>query len=379
MQIKHLSFDGALADYELQAAHLYEGWKSGDPAAAGIFRAKHPLFLDEKVPWLSKNQTHSEILAANLDPSGARLALARFYDFRDWSAVEAYVHSLADPGVRRFEAAIEATIDGDAPELSALIAEDPALPNARSRRITHFDPPLHRATLLHYLAANGVENYRQRTPANAVEIAGILLRAGADPNAVAHLYGGECTVMSMLASSSHPANAGVQVALIHKLVDFGAAVDAPGAGTGTSPLFTALVFGFTDAAEALVERGAKFETLAAAAGLGRLEVARRLLAASDPEERHRALALAAQTGQTECVRLLLDAGEDPNRFNPKGTHAHSTPLHQAALRGHAAVVRLLVEHGARTDIRDAIYRGTPLGWAEHAGHTAVADYLGSLS
>jgi ankyrin repeat protein len=87
--------------------------------------------------------------------------------------------------------------------------------------------------------------------------------------------------------------------------------------------------------------------------------------------------LAAQHGQTEIVRLLLDAGEDPDRYNPAGNHGHSTPLHQAALAGHEEVVHLLVERGARLDIEDSIYHGTPLGWALHSGQSAIADYLRS--
>ena len=51
-------------------------------------------------------------------------------------------------------------------------------------------------------------------------------------------------------------------------------------------------------------------------------------------------------GTVEIVRVLLDAGEDPNRFNPVGGHSHSTPLHQAAGNGHLDVVKLLVERGA---------------------------------
>jgi ankyrin repeat protein len=52
--------------------------------------------------------------------------------------------------------------------------------------------------------------------------------------------------------------------------------------------------------------------------------------------------LAAQLGHVEVVRLLLDAGEDPDRYNPEGNHAHSTPLHQAVWSGHADVVRPVV-------------------------------------
>jgi ankyrin repeat protein len=73
--------------------------------------------------------------------------------------------------------------------------------------------------------------------------------------------------------------------------------------------------------------------------------------------------------------LLLDAGEDPNRYNPPGAHAHSTPLHQAAAGGHDKVVRLLVERGARVDVKDTIWQGTPADWARHEGRTEIAEWL----
>jgi ankyrin repeat protein len=109
--------------------------------------------------------------------------------------------------------------------------------------------------------------------------------------------------------------------------------------------------------------------------LGRLADAAHLLASAGAESRHCALALAAQHGHVEVVRLLLDAGEDPNRYNPDGNHSHSTPLHQAALAGHDAVVHLLVERGARLDIEDTLYQSTPVGWARYAGQTDIEKYL----
>jgi ankyrin repeat protein len=292
---------------------------------------------------------------------------ARSYDFRDWAALAEYVAAVTAERspVYRFEAAVEAVIAGDAATLEALLREDPELVRARSMRV-------HRATLLHYVAANGVEGYRQKTPENAVEMATILLKAGAEVDALADMYGGQSTTMSMLVSSSPPAEAGVQVALVETLLNFGAAVERNG-----SPLMTALAFGHRSAAEALVRRGARVDHIATAAGLGRLADAARLLADADGESRHRALALAAQHGHTEIVRLLLDAGEDTDRYNPAGNHAHSTPLHQAALAGHEAVVRLLVERGARLDIKDTVYQGTALAWAEHAGQHGIAEFLRS--
>ena len=368
-----------LTDYAAQAASLLAAWRAGDTWALDLFHHRHPRFLDEKVPWIPKRLSHEDIRAAALDETDARLAVARWYDFRDWEALASHVTAVQEPGspVARFESAVEAVVAGDLATLTSLLHDDPALVHARSARVTHFDPPVHRATLLHYVAANGVEGHRQRTPANAVDVARMLLEAGAAPDSLASLYGGTCTTMSLLVSSTHPARAGVQVALIDVLVDFGASVDALGEGSWTSPLLTALTFGYRDAAEALVRRSARVDTLAAAAGLNRVADVEQLLPAASPDDRHRALALAAQLGHADVVRRLLDAGEDPDRYNPKAAHAHATPLHHAALYGHLDVVRLLVERGARLDMRDTTYHATPLGWALHGRHEDVAAYLRS--
>jgi ankyrin repeat protein len=138
---------------------------------------------------------------------------------------------------------------------------------------------------------------------------------------------------------------------------------------------TALAFGYLDTARALAARSGPPDDLVVAAGLGARDDARRLLAAADRDQRQAALSLAAIHGHDEVVRLLLDTGVDPDAYNPRGFHAHSTPLHQAAVAGHLDVVRTLVERGARLDIEDTIYSSTPLGWALHAGRTDIAEYL----
>ena len=267
-----LSFRAGLEEYQKQAEELLEAWRAGDPRAVQIFRAKHPRFLDERIPWLPKRLSDSEVRSVTLEHADAQLTVALWYDFEGWAALAEYVEAVTrdDSPICLFESAVEAAIYGDVAALRSLLGGHPELVRARSTRVTHFDPPVHRATLLHYLAANGVEGYRQKTPQNAVAVAKLLLEAGAEVDALADLYGGQCTTMALLVSSCHPANAGVQVALVDTLVDFGAAVERRGSGEWTSPLMTALAFGYRDAAEGLIRRGARVGNVAAAAGLGRL-------------------------------------------------------------------------------------------------------------
>jgi ankyrin repeat protein len=378
MDLVPLPCDAPLSAYEQQASALLAGWQSGDASAIRIFRSRHPKFLDDTILWLERPLSDAEVRAMPIDSDDAKLALARWYDFYDWSKLAEYVAAVAsDDRVRRFERAIDAIISGDAATLQQLLKDDPDLVRVRSTRVNYFDPPVNRSTLLHYLAANGVETYRQKSPSNAVEIAKLLLEAGADPNALQDSYGGSNTTLAMLVSSSPPRAAGVQIPLVDTLIDYGASVEPLGKGQCADPLMTAVIHGNLDAALALERRGARVDSLPAAAGLGRVDRVRQLLPSSHANQRHSALAVASQHGHTDVVTLLLDAGEDLNRFNPEGHHAHATPLHQAIANGHPDTARLLVERGARLDVRDKIFKSTPLGWAEYCNQPTIAKYLQS--
>jgi hypothetical protein len=213
--------------------------------------------------------------------------------------------------------------------------------------------------LLEFIAENPVRH--GRLPANIVTVAQVILDAGArsDRRAID-------STLALVASGRVAREAGVQVPLIDLLCEH--------AADPNPAMAPALTHGEFDAVHALVRRGATVD-FAGAAALGQAETVQRLLPAASVEQRHRALAWATQFGHRAIVEMLLDAGEDPNRYNPPGLHAHSTPLHQAALAGHDAVVRLLVERGAQLDIRDRLHQGTPLEWAEYAGQSGVAAWL----
>jgi len=218
-------------------------------------------------------------------------------------------------------------------------------------------------SLLEFAAENPIRH--GTLPRNIEEVARVIVEAGgkADQPSLDSTLG-------LVSSGCVPRECGVQVPLIHLLCDYGADPD--------KAMLPALTHGEFQAVDALLARGATI-TLPVAAATGRLEDARRLLTSSSPEARHVALAFAAQNGHIESALLLLDAGEDPSRYNPSGCHAHSTPLHQAVVYGHLAVVRLLVERGASLDVKDLIYEGTPLGWAIYAKHAKIEEYLRSVA
>jgi hypothetical protein len=261
---------------------------------------------------------------------------------------------IQDPVFRR---AVELLDDGDVEGLRLHLERHPGV--VTQRVLFEGGNYFHEPTLLEFVAENPVRH--DSLPPNIVEVARAILDAGAraDRRAIDSTLGLVC-------SGRVPRERGVQGGLIDLLCDYRA--DPNGA------MLPALGHGEFTAADTLLRRGARVDLVVAAA-TGRLDTARRNLPAAGGEERHRALALASQHGHAGVVALLLDAGEDPNRYNPDGCHAHSTPLHQAALAGHLAVVRLLVERGARLDIRDIHFNGTPLGWAEHGGRTEVVEFL----
>jgi hypothetical protein len=202
---------------------------------------------------------------------------------------------------------------------------------------------------------------RGTLPANIVEVALVILEAGAQAD---HAALNE--TLGLVSSGCVPRQCRVQIPLIDLLCAYGA--------EPASAVLTALGHQEREAVDALLRNGAPLDLVLVAA-LGRAEEVQWFLPASEREDRHRALALASLYGHAEIVGLLLDAGEDPNRYNPIGIHAHSTPLHQAAAGGHDLVVRLLVERGARLDMKDTLWQGTPAGWAHHEGKQDIEAYL----
>ncbi len=238
-----------------------------------------------------------------------------------------------------FERAADAVAFGDLETLRELLDEEPSLAHARS-------PRPHRATLLHYCGANGVEDPRQRTPGNAPAIMQLLLDRGAGVNATCNLYGGGATTLGLVLTSIHPLRAGLRTPLAEILLNAGA-------------------------------HGA--EGIEGAAALGRLDLVKtffdeegRLKGNATKAQMQSALRWACEYGRTGVVEFLLDRGTDLREQDGNG----QTALHLAAFFGHLDTVKLLLKRQAPLEIKNA-WGGTVLGnvlWAA-VHHDPGVDYV----
>jgi hypothetical protein len=294
--------------------------------------------------------------------SQAQFVMARAHGFPSWPALAAHLEALRkdSSSTSAFESAADAIVSGDAATVRRLLGEHTALIHARSTRE-------HRATLLHYVSANGVEGYRQVTPKNIAEITRMLLAAGADVNAEADVYGGGCTALGLVATSAPPFIAGRQRAVMDVLLDHGARMEG-GGGNSQTLVHACLANGQPEAAAYLASRGAPLD-LPGAAGLDRVDVLKRFLAddgrpaaGATPAQVKSAFAVASAYGCEGAVTFFLDRGMAVDT-ELRDHGAGHTALHVAAYHGHSGVVAMLLERGASVAVIDKTWGTPPLIWA----------------
>lgn len=304
----------------------------------------------------------------------AQFVIARAQGFQSWPKFSRHLQQLSESKsvTSQFEAAAEAIANGDVPKLKRLLRGNSELVRERSTRE-------HRATLLHYVSANGVEGYRQKTPKNIVEIAKILLDAGAEVDAACYVYGGNCTTLSLAATSVHPATAGVMNALLQLLLDHGAGMDQKGsAGNDHWLIFACLANGQPGAARFLAGKGAHVDFVSAAA-LDRLEDIQKHFNSNDGraqaisrELMQEAFRYACGYGATRVVEFLLDRGADVAEHSGDGF----TGAHYAAMYGNLETLKRLLQHNPPLEIETA-RGGTVLWHALEAAerHHQSGEYL----
>jgi hypothetical protein len=357
MPVRKLPSNPNLDHLKYQAKDLLKEHAARNLGTAQKIREFHPRF---------HGATDHEIFDSKLSLTDAQLTIAREYGFPGWARLKAHIEkpTLSDqlqlPHHERikdaaFRKAVNLIDAGDPAGLSALLNQYPNL--THQQVVFEVGNYFRNPTLLEFIAENPVRH--GKLPDNIMAVAKIIIDAGVERSSL------DETLM-LVATGSIPRECRVQIPLIELLCDHGA--------DPNSAIQAAALHSEFQSVNALIKRGARI-TLPIAAALGQSEEFRRQLPASNPQDRHLALALASQFDHLEIVRVLLDAGEDPNRYHPVGGHSHSTPLHQAAAQGNQDLVQLLLERGASADLKDVLWHGTPADWAAHAGRTELAAYL----
>lgn len=391
-----------LDQYRKRAKSLVTVANTGDPAAVKQWaedwlRALTKLLnveitdfvqdsFDRAVEALEK-EAASRIARGSFTLADAQHLIANAHSYENWASFAEEIKALQSLSrTSAFEQAADAVVSGDLATLDALLKRNPELVHARSQRTHH-------VTLLHYVAANGVEDFRQRTPPNAIEVARRLVAAGAEVDAIADTYGGDVyqTTMNLLVSSTHPADAGLQSALAEFLLDHGAAID--GLANDSSPILTALAFGYRETADTLARRGARIDHVVVAAAVGRLDlVTEWVVDANTLAKEHgpykgphwvrippdakgqieMALVWACRFGRSGVAQLLLDRGVDAASKD----NDSMTALHWASSQGLIEIMETLLMRGAPLEVRNT-WGGTVLdstAWFATNAPTAGVDY-----
>jgi ankyrin repeat protein len=279
------------------------------------------------------------------------------HHFNSWSDFEKFKAQLFDENseISQFERAVDAIVNGDIDMLKQLLHQNPNLIHTRSRRN-------HQSTLLIYVGANGVEDFRQKTPPKAVKVAEILIKAGSEIDAVGRMYGGT-TTLGLVATSVHPAKAGFQEQLIDLLLADGASyyhAVAPDYTNGNL-ILACLHNGRGESSVYLASKGAPTD-LEGAAGTGLLDKVKTyynqdgsLKQGVDIAKGNLGLMWACGYGHLNVVDFMLKQGFDVSIIVDG-----MTALHWASHGGHLDIVEMLIQKGAPLETKNS-YDGTVLG------------------
>jgi ankyrin repeat protein len=356
MPVRPLPHNPSLGHLKHQAKDLRKQHAARLPDAAQRLREFHPRFA---------NASDREIFTARLTVADAQFTIARESGYASWTSLKRRVEKptpsdqlnrphherIDDPTFRR---AVDLIDTGQTSALEVLLKANPKLVH---RRIlfeggNYFRSP----TLLEFVAENPIRH--GKLPANIVDIARTILSANPSQES-------RNETLMLVASGRVARECNAQIPLIDLLCQHGA---------DPATAIRAAIFNEPEAVRALLRNGAKAD-LPVAAALNLASDFDSLLPSANPADRHLALVVAAQLGHLSMLRALLYAGEDPNRYNLPGGHSHATPLHLAAGAGHEALVRLLIESGARLDMRDVLWHATPVDWAAHEGKLEIEQFL----
>jgi ankyrin repeat protein len=217
-----------------------------------------------------------------------------------------------------------------------------------------------------------------------IDMARLLLAHGADPNASVYTAG---SATGAAYNGGSPRTHAPDQAMIDLMVEHGGWIDAGSVGyMGNVELARRMLQGEVDPH---LESGTIEEALLWGGASGRrAETVRVALERIDwprddirwfwilwrPLPGHRDLTEAEQADSCATFRQILERC-DPNL---RSTDSGQTMLHEVIARDHGvgvALATILLDAGARTDVRDEFLKSTPLGWACRWGRVALVELL----
>jgi ankyrin repeat protein len=222
-----------------------------------------------------------------------------------------------------------------------------------------------------------------------IDMARLLLAQGADPNASVYTAG---SATGAAYNGGSPRTHAPDQAMIDLMVEHGGSIDAASVGyIRNAELARRMLEGEIDPhLESGTFSGEKVaEQILWSGASGRsVEIVRMALDRIDwprddprwfwllwrPLPGHRDLDEVEQADSRATFRLILDRC-DPNLRAPE---SGQTMLHEVIARDHGvgvALATMLLDAGARTDIRDEFLKSTPLGWACRWGRVALVELL----
>jgi hypothetical protein len=274
-----------------------------------------------------------------------------------------------------FRQAVDAIDAGDADRLQKILNAHPQLASERlcspgswlrdqiGGALDSFFPDPY---LLWFVSEDAVRN--NFLPANIALIAGIIIQKAKSEKASSLQEQLDYT-LKLVAWSWVARQYNVQIELMNLLINEGAEID------GISN--DALVNGNFAAAEYLLSRGEK-PSLPTSLCLDRWEEADELAKTASPDQKQFSLVLAALNGKAKAVARVIGYGQIDINKPSDHLYSHATALHHAVWSGSMETVKVLVEAGANLAIKDTLYEGTPLGWAEYGNKKEIAHYLKTI-
>ena len=251
-----------------------------------------------------------------------------------------------------FRQAVEAIDSGNITVLQKLLDQHPHL--VRERLDIPEEGYFRHPYLIWFIADNPIRH--DKLPVNIADITRLLIQRvkqespGSFQQQIDYTFG-------LVITGRIPRECAVQIELMDVLID---------AGVKPGEALSALANGNIAAAEYIVEKGGKLD-LATAIGLDREKDIERLAQQATKKEKQEALIVAAFYGKAGILSFLVNLGVDVNEYldNTSNFHSHATALHQAIYSASLDAVQVLVNAGARLDLKDKVYGGTPQGWAEY--------------